>query len=69
MCDEEDLTNKVGEVFSKLDKKPFFTVPRRIGTVRDNTPRPVKVSFPSANVVGDVLSPEDFVLSSFSSGR
>ena len=54
-CDGEDLKSKVGEVFSKLDKKPFFTVPCRIGTVRDNTPRPVKVSFPSANVVGDVL--------------
>ena len=53
--DGEDLKSKVGTVFSKLDKKPFFTIPCRIGSARDDLTRPVKVSFRSAGDAGDIL--------------
>ena len=53
--DEEKLEEKVGLVFSSINEKPFFSAPRRIGQKKEGTVRPVKISFTSSVVVGNII--------------
>ena len=53
--DEEKLEEKVGLVFSSINEKPFFSAPRRIGQKKEGTVRPVKISFTSSIVVGNII--------------
>jgi len=51
----EDLKKSVSDIFSQLGEKPMFSIPCRVGKPVSGSVRPVKVSFPSASVVPDLL--------------
>ena len=52
----EDLKKSVSDIFSQLGEKPMFSIPCRVGKPVSGSVRPVKVSFPSASVVPELLS-------------
>ena len=52
----EDLKKSVSDIFSQLGENPMFSIPCRVGKPVSGSVRPVKVSFPSASVVPELLS-------------
>ena len=53
--DGEDLTAKVGNIFSQLGEKPLVTAPLRVGTVQSEKIIPVKISLSSQDSVYQLL--------------
>ena len=52
---KEVLANKVSEILLEIDEKPVVKDCCRVGTKRDNLPRPVKFTLSSTDIVSQVL--------------
>ena len=55
--DSEDLKSKVADVITslKLEEKPLFSIPCRVGIPNAKKARPVKISLISSSMVTDIL--------------